>query len=77
MIHQLICKPDMLIHPLPCVSAFVDALNESLQAVNPAARLTSIQRRWLTFVLMGIVVTSKLCWAAFEGSVALTMKMVE
>ena len=56
----------MLIHPLPCVTAFVDRVNESLEAMRPGSRLTAIQRAWLGVVLMGIVVTEKLCWAAFE-----------
>jgi hypothetical protein len=56
----------MLIQPLPCVTLFVETLNESLCAVNPIARLTFIQRTWLVTVLMGIIVTDMLCWAAFE-----------
>lgn len=56
----------MLILPLPCVTEFVDTLSESLRAANPTAKLTSIQRAWLVTVLMGIIVTDMLCWAAFE-----------
>jgi SRSO17 transposase len=59
-------KHFMLILPLPCVTAFVETLNDSLRAVDPTARLTFIQRAWLTTVLMGIIVTDMLCWAAFE-----------
>ena len=56
----------MLILPLPCVTLFVDTLDASLRGVDPAARLTFIQRTWLVTVLMGIIVTDTLCWAAFE-----------
>lgn len=56
----------MLIHPLPCVTQFVDTLNESLGGVAPSAKLTLIQRSWLVTVLMGIIVTEVLCWAVFE-----------
>jgi hypothetical protein len=56
----------MLIQPLPCVTLFVETLNESLGKVAPEARLSLIQRAWLVTVLMGIVVTDKLCWAVFE-----------
>jgi hypothetical protein len=56
----------MLIQPLPCVTLFVETLNESLGKVTPEAKLSLIQRAWLVTVLMGIVVTDKLCWAVFE-----------
>jgi hypothetical protein len=56
----------MLIHPLPCVTALIDRVNESLGAMWTGGRLTAIQRTWLGVVLMGIIVTEKLCWAAFE-----------
>lgn len=56
----------MPIQPLPCVTAFIDELNESLGQLSQNATLTRAQRVWLTIVLMGIVVTNTLCWAAFE-----------
>lgn len=56
----------MIIQPLPCVTLFVETLNESLRSVDPKATLTRIQRAWLVMILMGIVVTDILCWAAFE-----------
>lgn len=56
----------MIIQPLPCVNVFIENLNESLRAEFPEAGLTCIQRAWLVVVLMGIVVTDKLCWAVFE-----------
>lgn len=56
----------MIIQPLPCVTLFVETLNESLGTVDPKAVLTRIQRAWLVTMLMGIIVTDMLCWAAFE-----------
>ena len=56
----------MTIQPLPCVTAFIDGLNESLGQLSENATLTRVQRVWLAIVLMGIVITNKLCWAAFE-----------
>lgn len=56
----------MLIHPLPCVKAFVEALNDALSALKPKARLSWSQRTWLVTVLTGIVVTEVLCWTVFE-----------
>jgi hypothetical protein len=43
----------MLIQPLPCITLFVETLNESLGKVAPEARLSLIQRAWLVTVLMG------------------------
>ncbi len=59
-------KRFMIIQPLPCANLFVETLNEALRSADPAAGLTRIQRAWLVTVLMGIVVTDMLCWAAFE-----------
>jgi hypothetical protein len=56
----------MLIRPLSIVTQFIDELNDSLQALKPEAKLSFIQRTWLRTVLMGIVVTAMLNWAAFE-----------
>jgi hypothetical protein len=56
----------MLIQSLPCVTAFVDDLNGALSACKGSASLSACQRLWLSTVLMGIVVTGTLNWAAFE-----------
>ncbi len=56
----------MIIQPLPCVVLFVETLNESLRSVDPKIELTRIQRCWIVTILMGIIVTDMLCWAAFE-----------
>lgn len=51
---------------LPCAITFVNTLDEALCSVNPKHGLTAIQRLWLCTVLIGIIVTETLCWAAFE-----------
>ena len=56
----------MLIRPLSMVTRFIDELNDSLQVLKPQAKLSFIQKAWLRTVLMGIVVTGMLNWAAFE-----------
>lgn len=56
----------MFIHPLPEVSEFIEKLNDSIQLYEPSQSLSRIQRLWLVYVLMGIIVTGQLCWAAFE-----------
>lgn len=60
------CNAAMIIQSLPCVTAFIDKLNESLKQVEAQARLSATQRAWFVFVLMGIVVTKQINWAAFE-----------
>jgi hypothetical protein len=56
----------MLIHSIACVETFVERLDQSLKVIHSSARLTSAQRRWLSIVLTGILVTHVLCWAVFE-----------
>jgi len=56
----------MLIHPLSVVTTFINELDTSLQSQKPSARLSVIQKTWLGTILMGIVVTGMLNWAAFE-----------
>jgi DDE superfamily endonuclease len=57
----------LISRPLPFVRAFVDEINTALKAHNPAcAGLSAIQRRWLSFCLMAIMLTQSICWARFE-----------
>lgn len=56
----------MLIHSLPCVTQYIDALSSSLKACHGSSTLSGRQRAWLSTVLIGIVVTGTLNWAAFE-----------
>lgn len=55
----------MLIRPLKFLVDYVTALNASLKQIS-SVELSNIQRRWLVIILMGIVVTGKFNWAAFE-----------
>ena len=56
----------MLIRPLPIVNAYIDALSDSLKFIKPSAKLTRTQKAMLAFVIVGIIVTESLNWAAFE-----------
>lgn len=58
----------MLIQHLPCATTYIDQLHQALLGLKASAKLSLTQRLWLTTVLMGIVVTRKLNWAAFERS---------
>ena len=63
---EMLQELSMLIQSLPCVTRFVEDLNHALSTCKSSARLSSCQRLWLSTVLMGIVVTGTLNWAAFE-----------
>jgi hypothetical protein len=52
--------------PLPFVKEFVNELNTTLETGQPGHGLSRLQRLWLAFCLMGILVTNSVCWAKFE-----------
>lgn len=51
--------------PLPAVSEYVDKLSAGLEQRQPRGGLTRGQRAWLSFCLMGIIVTESVCWRKF------------
>ncbi len=52
-------------NPLPSVVSYVDRLNQSLEQHPQGRGLTPGQKRWLSFCLMGILVTESVCWQKF------------
>ena len=54
--------------PLPFVQEYVEELNRVLEELKPGQGLSSVQRKWLKFCLMGIIVTNSVCWAKFSRS---------
>lgn len=52
--------------PLPCVQACVAELHEALEAYQPGAGRSRLQRYGLSCGLMGILVSNAVCWAQFE-----------
>ncbi len=48
------------------VKSFVENLDKGLQELKKDCKLTKIQKFWLCFCLMGIIITGKINWAAFE-----------
>lgn len=49
------------------MTAFVEAVNDAIQEHDGTSRgLSTLQRAWLGFCLMGIMVTNSICWARFE-----------
>ena len=59
-------KSMLMGEPLPFVQEYVEELNRVLEELKPGQGLSSIQKKWLGFCLMGIVVTNSICWAKFE-----------
>jgi hypothetical protein len=55
-----------LSEPLPFIEDFIVQLDAGLQVHQPNRRLSRIQRGWLGFCLMGIILTNSICWARFE-----------
>lgn len=50
----------------PFVSSFVEALNMAIEDHKPGRGLSRIQRGWISFCIMAILVTNSVCWARFE-----------
>ena len=51
---------------LPFVTSFIDELNRAINEYNPDKSLTCIQKGWLNFCIMAILMTNTVCWAKFE-----------
>jgi len=51
---------------LPFVRQFVDELDQALKQIEPNAGLSRIQKEWLGFCLVAILVTNSVCWKRFE-----------
>ncbi len=51
---------------LPFVNEYINALNDAIQTHSPEAKLSCLQSYWLSFVILGVLVTNTLCWARFE-----------
>lgn len=51
---------------LPFIKDYVAAINEALKQQNPNKSLTRLQCYWLSFVILGLLVTNSLCWKRFE-----------
>ena len=51
---------------LPFIKSYVKALNEAIKVHSPDCCLSKIQSYWLSFLILGILVTNTFCWARFE-----------
>jgi len=55
-----------IVKPLPFVTTFIDAVNEAIEASRPGWGLSRIQKAWLSFCILAVLVTNSVCWAKFE-----------
>lgn len=55
-----------IIEPLAFVTSFIDELNRAINEYNPDKSLTRIQKGWLGFCIMAILMTNTVCWKKFE-----------
>lgn len=51
---------------LPFIRDYVSAINAAIKQQDPEKSLTRIQSYWLSFVILGLLVTNSLCWKRFE-----------
>src|SRR5919106_4836583 len=58
--------PMILAKPSPFVSAFIDAVDETIRAQSPSHGMSAMQRTWLAFCITAVLVTNSICWARFE-----------
>jgi hypothetical protein len=52
--------------PAPFIKAYVEELDKCLRKLEPHGGLSNLQKKWLAFCLLAIVVTNSVCWARFE-----------
>jgi hypothetical protein len=51
---------------LPFIKSYVNAINQALIDNGSKRSMSSIQCYWLSFVILGLLVTNSLCWSRFE-----------
>ena len=51
---------------LPFIKDYVEQLNDAMKRHCPEQKLSKLQCYWLSFVILGLIVTNSLCWSRFE-----------
>ena len=51
---------------LPFIKNYIANINTAIKTDNPDKALSRIQCTWLSFVLLGILVTNSVCWSRFS-----------
>lgn len=52
--------------PLPFIKEYVNELNNAIKIHCPERQLSQIQRYWLGFCVMAIIMTNSVCWSRFQ-----------
>lgn len=52
--------------PLPFVKNYVSELNDAIEKHRAGCGLSLIQKGWLSFCMMAILISNSVCWAQFE-----------
>lgn len=55
-----------IIQPLPFVCHFIEAIDETLATYHPGWQLSRLQKAWLSFCVMAVLLTNQINWAQFE-----------
>ena len=50
---------------LPFIKNYVEEINNAIKHHNPEKSLTKAQSLWLSFVILGVLITNTLCWNRF------------
>ena len=50
----------------PFIKSYVNAINQSLKEHGDGNEMSALQCYWLSFVILGLLVTNSLCWSRFE-----------
>lgn len=56
----------MFVSVLPFITSYLDDVDRALKAHAKGRGLTGSQRRWLSFCLMGVLLSNTVSWASFE-----------
>jgi hypothetical protein len=51
---------------LPFIKDYVVSINDTIKQQNPEKQLSRLQRYWLSFVILGLLLTNSLCWKRYE-----------
>jgi hypothetical protein len=55
----------VIAQPAPCVSAFIDAVDQAIRAQSPHHGMSAMPRAWLACCVTAELVTHSMCWARF------------
>ncbi len=56
----------MFVSVLPFITSYLDDVDRALKAHAKGRGLTGGQRQWLSFCLMGVLLSNTVSWASFE-----------